>query len=147
MTQYVTLSADTTTIVSWFAGPQPGNTNVVAIQDTDARYVAYQTAQAAIQAVGTALKSGVQVNSTSTPSLNAVYGVDPVSQAKIQAVSTGIAARGRVPGGGTTFNYPDITGQSHAFSAANFLNFATAIEDYIYNLTMGLAQTTPLTIA
>jgi hypothetical protein len=51
----------------------------------------------------------------------------------ITALATGIAAGKPLPGGGSTFNYPDITGAAHAFSAANFLNFGTAIEDYVYN--------------
>lgn len=50
----------------------------------------------------------------------------------ITSISTGIAAGKPLPGGGSTFNYYDVNGGTHAFSAENFLNFAVAIEGYVY---------------
>jgi hypothetical protein len=104
-----------------------------------------------------AIAGGVAVTSSGTPALNGTYAVDAGSQANIAALSTGIAAGKPLPGGGATFNYPDIEGTQHAFSAANFLNFAAAIEGYIYALDQALATlvnggsaalpSTPLAIA
>ena len=45
-----------------------------------------------------------------------------------------LAARNRVPGGGATFRYGDIAGAPHDFTSADFLNFADAVEDYVYLL-------------
>lgn len=81
-----------------------------------------------------ALTAGVTVTSTATPALNGVYAVDPPSQANISGIATGIAARSRLPGGGSTFNYGDISGGQHAFASADFLNFADAVEDFCYAL-------------
>lgn len=81
---------------------------------------------------------GVQVTSTGTPALNGTYAVDAVSQAQITSLSTGIAAGKPLPGGGSTFNYSDITGGQHAFNSTNFLDFAAAIEGYIYNFNQAL---------
>jgi hypothetical protein len=53
-------------------------------------------------------------------------------------LSTGIAAGKPLPGGGSTFNYPDLANVMHAFNSTNFLNFATAIEGLIYNVTQAL---------
>ncbi len=77
--------------------------------------------------------AGVAVTSTGTPALDGTYSILDRDISNITALATGIAAGKPLPGGGSTFNYPDITGAAHAFSAANFLNFGTAIEDYVYN--------------
>lgn len=84
------------------------------------------------------LAAGVQITSTATPTLNAIYDVDPVSLSQIAAISTGIAAGKGLPGGGSTFNYPDATGTMHSFTSANFLNFAAAIETFIYQFDQAL---------
>jgi hypothetical protein len=50
MTQYVQLSADTTKVVTLFAGPQAVTSDkpgYAEIEETDARYLAFQTAQEA----------------------------------------------------------------------------------------------------
>lgn len=76
--------------------------------------------------------AGVAIVSTGTPALNGTYAIDPATLANIVGLSTGIAAGKPLPGGGSTFNYRDIVGSPHAFTAANFLNFAAAIESYVY---------------
>ncbi len=90
------------------------------------------------QVVPNLLTGGVVIVSTGTPELDATYAIDSASQANLTALSTGIAAGKPLPGGGETFNYPDITGTMHAFSAANFLNFAAEIEGYFYNFNQAL---------
>jgi hypothetical protein len=148
LTQYVTLSSDTTTVTGWFACPQyPSPANYAILTDSDARYTSWLNAQSLASEIETLLMSGVQIISTGTSSLNGTYAIYNASQQNITAISSGIAAKNRVPGGGSTFNYPDTMGVMHAFSATNFLNFASAIEDYVYNLSQGIIGSQPVTIA
>lgn len=81
---------------------------------------------------------GVQVKSTATPALSGTYAIDVAATANLSALSTGIAAGKPIPGGGTTFIYLDLASAPHAFGAADFLNFATAIENYLYNFNIQL---------
>jgi hypothetical protein len=83
--------------------------------------------------------SGIAIISTSTPSLSGTYAIDPASLANLTALSTGIAAGKPLPGGGTSFNYADLAGVQHAFTAAAFLNLAAAIETYVYDFDQALA--------
>lgn len=80
----------------------------------------------------------VSVTSTGTPALNGTYAINDASVANIVALSTGIATQKPLPGDSSIFNYPDATNTMHAFTAANFLNFAAAIEDFVYNFEQGL---------
>lgn len=84
------------------------------------------------------MAGGVTVTSTATPALNGKYSVDATSIGNITALSTGIAAGKPLPGGGSSFNYPDAANAMHAFSSADFLDFAAAIEGYIYNFEQTL---------
>lgn len=97
--------------------------------------------------IGRLIAAGVEVHSTGTPAINAVYAIDQGAQSNISGVATGIASRNRLPGGGSTFNYGDIEGVNHAFTATQFLDFAAAVEDYVYALLNGGTPNTPLTIA
>lgn len=81
------------------------------------------------------LGNGMQLESTGTPALNGTYPLDPASQSRITSVAASIAAGRGLPGGGSTFIY-----QGHAFTADQFLDFAEAAENYVYNLNEALAQ-------
>jgi hypothetical protein len=116
------------TYVAWKALNQP------TIIDTAANLHAVLLNQLVPQV----LSAGVIVTSTGTPALNGTYAIDPVSTANISAIAAGIAAGKPLPGGGGTFNYPDTSNAMHAFSAANFLNFGSAVETFFYNFTQGL---------
>lgn len=85
-----------------------------------------------------ALAAGITIVSTATPALNGTYGVDDQSQRFISGTAASIAARSRLPGGAATFGYGDVTGARHNFSSADFLNFADAVEDYVYALYTAL---------
>jgi hypothetical protein len=93
------------------------------------------------------------VTSTATPALNGTYAVDPNSRSNIIAVQTRINAGLGLPGGGTTFSYYDTSGAAHQFGTGDFTNFAKAVSDYVYELSLvasGASQTLPantLTIA
>jgi hypothetical protein len=129
------------------------------VPTSDATYLAWIAANNAPTAIGAAadladvmltqwlpptLRAGVAVLSTATPALNGTYTLDPGAPSSlpglnaITSISTGIAAGKALPGGGTTFNYADVTGTPHAFTAANFLNFAAALESYVYALTQAV---------
>jgi hypothetical protein len=96
----------------------------------------------AAQVVPALMVAGVSVTSTGTPALNATYALDPGSQAQITSISTGVAAGKGLPGGGGTFNWPTTAGALVAFTSVNFLNFATAVEGFIYNFNQALITLT-----
>jgi hypothetical protein len=95
---------------------------------------------------GAKLAAGAAVTSTATPTLDGTYALGPAAQQMISSVAAGIAARNRVPGGGATFEYKDASGAAHSFTAQQFLDFASAIEDYVYAVVNGGSPTLPLTI-
>lgn len=121
--QYV--PADDSTYVAWAAN----NTPTAIASAADLYGVLVQ------QWVPSALSAGVTITSTGTPSLNDTYPLDPQSQQYITSISTGVAAGKGLPGGGSTFNF-----NGHSFTAANFLVFAQACEDYAYNVVQSLGQ-------
>src|SRR5690348_15043338 len=109
MTQYVELSTDTAKVIRWFAGPQdpavyPG---YAEIADTDTRLAVYRSAQQAQSTSVALLKAGMQLVSTGTSSLNGTYAVDDSAAIVIDGIYSGIKDGDGLPGGGTTFNYPD----------------------------------------
>lgn len=157
--------ATETAIIAIFSCPQstsafPNQGQVVC---GDARYATYYASiPASIQALlpaptgtitpspaqqaASMLASGIAITSTGTPALNATYAVDQPSQMDIIAIETSLNAGKGFPGGATNFNFPDITGAMHSFSAANFTNFAAAVRDYVYALKSviaGASQTLP----
>lgn len=81
------------------------------------------------------LATGVQIASTGTPSLNGTYSMDPASTQQITGIATSISAGRGLPGGGSTFFY-----QGHQFDETSFLNFATAAENWLYNVYQSLGQ-------
>lgn len=145
MTQYVQLSPDATKVIAWFAGPQSASDKpgYAAVDDADARYVAWQAAQAAqvaakatLTIVANVLGSGVQITSTSASALNGTYAVDPATQPLItsEAVyiqATGAAGSAKFTNGQTTKGWPDLSGTLHTFTTAQFIAFAEAVAQYI----------------
>lgn len=98
-------------------------------------HLAAKVAASAPTLLRAALAAGLTITSSATPALNgSTYAVDIDAQHKIAGVAAGIASRSRLPGGGATFAYADLAGGSHVFAAADFLNFAAAVEDYVYAL-------------
>ncbi|GAB2877661.1 hypothetical protein GCM10027093_11200 [Paraburkholderia jirisanensis] len=77
-----------------------------------------------VQQAAMQLASGIQIVSTSTPTLDGTFACDSLSQADIVAIETSLNAGKGFPGGATTFNYPDVSGVMHAFSESNFTDFA-----------------------
>lgn len=93
------------------------------------------------------LVAGVPVVSASAPDkINGTYACDLKAQGRISGVAAGIGSRNRLPGGGATFFFADRLGQDHEFTSAQFLDFAAAVEDYIYKLSKGQPPALPLAI-
>jgi hypothetical protein len=84
------------------------------------------------------LSAGCQIVSTGTPAISGTYALDANSLFNLTALSAGIAAGKPLPGGGITFNYPDISAAQHAFTGANFLDMAVAVEGYVYAINQTL---------
>jgi hypothetical protein len=91
------------------------------------------------QVVAIVQSAGVTITSTATPALNGTYDIGSDARGNATAVCTGVALGKPLPSGGATLNYPDVTGQMHAFASADFVNFALAIEGYIYEFDQALA--------
>lgn len=97
--------------------------------------------------------TSVQVNSTSTPTLNGVYAIDPSSTANITAETLFIAETttqsvGTFTNGQTTRSWPDTSGVMHTFTIPQFIAFAEAIAKYVDSVVSAAqaaqaTQTTP----
>ena len=91
--------------------------------------------------------TGLQVTSTSTPSINGTYAYDEVTQARINAVSTYIVVNNKFPAGQTQLPWPDAGGTLHLFTTpALFQSFASAVADFVAALDLGGNPPTTVTI-
>jgi len=109
---------------------------LVAPTPPTAQQQASQSSSASAQA---AISAGLSITSANTPALNGTYAVDPLSQMDIIAIETSLNAGKGFPGGATAFGYPDTSGVMHAFTAADFADFAVAVRDYVYALKSVIA--------
>lgn len=107
---------------------------VTAVQ---AAYAAHDpTKQDPVAVYTQKIASGCQIVSTATAALSATYPIDPASQGKMSAIAAGVGAGKGLPHGAATVQWPDVTGTFHSFGSADFLNLASAIEAYVYDLIM-----------
>jgi hypothetical protein len=81
------------------------------------------------------LNAGIELTSATTPSLADTYPLDAGTQAQITGIATSLAAGRGLPGGQSSFTF-----NGHTFTAANFLNFATAMESYVYSVYQAVGQ-------
>lgn len=90
------------------------------------------------------LLSGVHLTCTGTPSLNGVYAIDPIAQAKVMAIALYIKINDKFPANQSTLAYPDVSGTTHTFpSTDKFLAFATALADYAAGVDLEALKETP----
>lgn len=68
----------------------------------------------------------------SVPALNATYPIDQLTQAQITGIAAATSASLGLPGGGSTFNWPDVTGTPHQWGASQFSGLAKAVMNYVY---------------
>ena len=85
-----------------------------------------------------ALASGISITSTGTPALNAIYAMTPQAQNSAAGIAASIASGQGLPHGADTINWPDVAGGLHAFNSVQFVAFADAIRNYVYDL--GVAE-------
>jgi hypothetical protein len=114
-----------------------------------AAFPGYAAAVAAQQVQTTAaalLAAGIAIVCTSG-GFSATFEIDGPAATNIDGIYSGIENGAGLPGNGTTFDYPDVTGTMHAFTAANFPEFAKAVRDYRYQIAQGQTPATPVTIA
>ena len=71
---------------------------------------------------------------TSIPALNGNYAIDQQTQAQITGIAAAISAGLGLPGGGTTFNWPDVDGNAHPWAQTQFIGFAKAVLNYLYDI-------------
>lgn len=96
--------------------------------------------------------AGLPIISTATAALDATYPIDPATQSSYAQARAQIAGGGGIPGGGSTFAVADVLGTHHAFTSANFVNFADAASAYLQALLVAAPANTgwpsvPVTIA
>lgn len=142
-TQYVQLNAAGTAVVAWYAGPQDaaGKPGYTTIDSADARFVAWQNAQAAAASFAAAIGAGVAVTSTGMPALDGTYALDQASLNTMTSEQVYIATKGTFTNGGATRNWPDRSGALHLFpSTAEFTLFAEAVAQY-YDALLTALQT------
>lgn len=87
------------------------------------------------QQAATMIAGPVPLQSTGTPSLNATYATDVTTQTQMTAIASAINAGLGLPGGGSTFNWPDSDGNAHQWNEAQFLQFAHSLMNFLYACT------------
>ena len=90
---------------------------------------------------------GLQLISTSSPSLNGVYPIDAMTQQNVGNTQIYIVVKGTFPTGRSTLNFPDVNGALHAFTIPQFVAFAEALAAYIADLDQNIIPSNPVTIA
>ncbi len=88
------------------------------------------------QAYATALAAGLTITSASTPALNGVYSIGPVAQLNITSIASSIGAGQGFPNGGTIIQWLDAQSVAHEMTPTQFLAFADAVRNYVYQLQL-----------
>ena len=125
--------------------PQPGEVMLdpavlgheIGPADLRAHFPGYDAAVTALSApdvLASKLEFGIAITSTGTPALDATYALDPVTLDEIGSVARDAAAGLGLPGGLSTFTYPDITGTPHTFAAADIQNLYKAMRNLLLQL-------------
>ncbi len=125
------------------------NCSLVAQSNLTAAQLAAWSAPALLtpaQQAEAAIAAGLAIVSTSTPSLNGTFAIDGAAVQNIGGIYSGIKDGDGLPGGGTSFNYPDLSGAMHSFTGTTFPPFAKAVRDYLYALSQGQAPAQPVPI-
>jgi hypothetical protein len=88
----------------------------------------------------------VQVNSASSPLLNAVYSITPQAMTGYKNLVAQVQAFGSFPNGAVSTAIADANGIPHSFTVAAFQTFYNAVAYYSDALASGLSPQSPLTI-
>lgn len=90
------------------------------------------------QALPLYFSSGIQIQSASTPAINATYGLDPTTLDQIGTVARDSAAGFGLPLGLETFTYPDLMGNPRALSEPIIQGMYKAMRNYIAQTTFAV---------
>jgi len=83
------------------------------------------------------IQAGLTIESTSASGLNGLYGTNAAAQSNILAVQVYLQNNGKFPGSSGTQVWLDKAGSPHTFTTTGqFTEFATAIADYVADLTL-----------
>jgi hypothetical protein len=96
-------------------------------------------AMAAGLALATAIASGITIASTGTPALNGVYALDALTMDQVGAVARDAASGLGLPGGGSTFEYPDRAGTPMTFTEQQIIGLYKAMRDLLLGLNTAAA--------
>ena len=89
------------------------------------------------QQAAAALAAGVEIALSGSMTLTpTVFPTDPVTQAKLNAVSTVVLKTGAFPGGATEYPMKDAAGDWHTFTVGQYEAVATAIAAYVAPLDL-----------
>lgn len=132
------LSDKTTWTINFASG-------ATATQQSEAKAALTANTGAQWQALAQA-QTQITIQSTSNPTLDGTYSITHDQQAVIDGIYAGIRNGDGLPGGGTTFNYPDASDVMHSFDATSFPAFAKAVRDYLYQLSQGQSPAQPTVI-
>lgn len=86
---------------------------------------------------------GLTLTCVGEPSLNATYSVQAGDQLSMQALVLYILVNNTFPAGQATWQWPDASGERHAFTVAQFKAFASAVADYVAGIELQLRQPSP----
>lgn len=109
-----------------------------------------QPAETALQAAQRALKMGVSVTSTSTPSINATYAINDAAMSLLGLMYNKIERAGGIfPAGVSTISWSDAAGAPHAFaSVPQFLQLEDGLSTIYFQLkeviATGIVPETPI---
>jgi hypothetical protein len=78
------------------------------------------------------LSLGAVVTSVATPSINATYSLTPDAFSKLNTILGLLSNSKPLPGGNTTFSFPDVTGNLHSFTQTNIVNLAAGLQNWRY---------------
>lgn len=85
------------------------------------------------------LRAGLQVRSTSNPSISSTYALDPQTLDQVGAVARDYASGMGLPGGMSWFAYPDIWRNMHQFSGPDIVRLYQAMRNFIFQLQGAVA--------
>lgn len=153
---YLTMSGIAATSADWSTCQSEGQADQICTWDatklgaqpTPAQLTAaatYWTNQQQAKQFNSVLSSGVTVTCASgaticTSAIQGTYAVDENAQLKIAATQTSIDGGHGLPGGGSVFLFKDINGVGHAFTAAQFSEFAVKARDFYYAASVAEAE-------
>jgi hypothetical protein len=80
------------------------------------------------------IAAGIAVTSTGSPGLSATFALDPTTMDQIGSVARDSASGLGLPGGGSTFMYPDLTATRHSLTGPQIIGLYKAQRDLLLAL-------------